>query len=140
MDERLFKIMARHLKYDEEEQKLFKERKENREILEKIAKIKNMEIVAEIISAKGCNTGHEKGQKFYFDGAGNLISEKLPKKSCIFLLGSLSAHIFAIHELVYAGIDPADIKLRFPRIGCADVGVENCGWGKVIVETSVITK
>jgi len=139
MDERLFKIMGRHLKYDEEEQTLFKDRSENREILEKIASIKSMEIVAEIVSAKGCNTGHEIGQKFYFDGAGNLIAEKLPKKTCIFLLGSLSAHIFAIHELVYAGINPADIKLRFPRIGCADVGVENCGWGKVIVETSVIT-
>jgi uncharacterized repeat protein (TIGR04076 family) len=140
MDERLYKIMKRHLKYDEEELKLFKERKENRDILEKIGEIKNMEIVVEIISAKGCNSGHEKGQKFYLDGAGNLISKKLPEKCCIFLLGSLSAHIFAIHELVYAGINPADIKLRFPRVGCADVGVENCGWGKVIVETSVITK
>jgi hypothetical protein len=132
--------MKRHLKYDEEELKLFKERKENRDILEKLTEIKNMEIVVEIISAKGCNTRHEKGQKLYFDGAGNLISEKLPGKCCIFLLGNLSAHIFAIHELVYAGINPADIKLRFPRIGCGDVGVKNCGWGKVIVETSVITK
>jgi uncharacterized repeat protein (TIGR04076 family) len=139
MDERFYKIMKRHLKYDEEEITLFKARRENRDILEKIADIKKMEIVVEIVSAKGCNTGHEIGQKFYLDGAGNLISEKLPGKCCIFLLGNLPSHVFAIHELVYAGINPADVKLRFPRIGCGDVGVENCGWGKVIVETSVIT-
>jgi hypothetical protein len=137
MDERLFKIMKKRLKYDDNDFALFSERAANREVLGRIKEISQTRIIAEIISARGCNSQHEAGQKFFFDGAGNLLSETLPRKTCIFLLANLQPAFIAIHELIYAGINPEDIKLRFPRVGCLDVGVENCGWGKVISEVSV---
>lgn len=137
MDERLFKLMKRHLKYDADEFELFKERPENRDILERIRDVTRIEIVAEVVSAKGCNSKHFVGQKIYFDGAGNLNAAKSPDRICIFLLGNLPGLVFSIHELLYAGIELNDLRLRFPRTGCSDVGVENCGWGHVIAEVSV---
>lgn len=137
MDERLFKLMKRHLKYDGDQYKKFRDRPENREILEKIGEITRMEIVARVVSASGCNSGHAVDQEIVFDGAGNLIAAKSPQKICIFLLGNLPGLVFSIHELIYAGITPEELRLRFPRTGCSDVGVENCGWGHVIVEVSV---
>ena len=138
MDERLFKLMKRHLKYNDVEFEQFKKRPENRDVLERVQDFTRIEIVAKVVAAKGCNSKHFVGQKIYFDGAGNLIAEKSPAKSCIFILGSLPGMIFSIHELLYAGIEPKNIRLRFPRTGCFDVGVENCGWGHVIVEVSVV--
>lgn len=137
MDERLFKLMKRHLKYDNDQFEKFCNRPENREILERIGDITRMEIVARVVSASGCNSGHAVGQEIVFDGAGNLIAEKSPDKICIFLLGNLPGLVFSVHELIYAGIRPEELRLRFPRTGCSDVGVENCGWGHVIVEVSV---
>jgi len=33
------------------------------------------------VESHGCNSRHPVGDKFYFDGAGNLLSELSPKKS-----------------------------------------------------------
>ena len=140
MDERLLKIMKRRLKYDDEEFQLFKDRPENLEVLDRVKQIAETEIVVEVVSTRGCNSQHTVGQKFYLDGAGNLLSNKSPSSSCIFLLGNLPHVVYAIHELIYAGIEPEAIRLRFPRVGCGDVGVENCGWGRVIVEVRVQRK
>ena len=140
MDERLLKIMKHRLNFNDEDFKLFKKRPENLEILERAKQIAEIEIAVEVVSSKGCNSRHRVGQKFYLDGAGNLLSSKSPSACCIFLLGNLPHFVYAIHELIYAGVEVEDIRLRFPRVGCGDVGVENCGWGHVIVEIDVHRK
>ena len=140
MEERLFKLLKRHLKYNNDDFELFQQRPENAEILEKLKLFADFDIVMEVVSARGCNSRHEPGQKWTFDGAGNLLADKSPPSSCIFMLGNVGHAVYSIHELLYAGIPPEKIRLRFPRVGCSDVGVENCGWGKVIAEVSVQPK
>ena len=77
----------------------------------------------------------QKGDKFYLDGAGNIISKLSPKRMCIFPLASLASLVFGIHELFYAGIDPNE--MRFKRTGCLDVGVHCGGWGHIVMEVRV---
>ena len=40
-------------------------------------------IIAEVVESHGCNSQHVVGDKFYFDGAGNLPTNLCPKKVCI---------------------------------------------------------
>ena len=114
---------------------LFKENPRNEEVLSKATALMNKTIIAEVIESHGCNSQHNVGDKFYLDGAGNLISNRCPKRMCIFMMSSLAALVFGAHELFYAGIDPND--MRFNKAGCNDVGVRCGGWGHIAVALRV---
>jgi uncharacterized repeat protein (TIGR04076 family) len=75
------------------------------------------------------------GDKFYLDGVGNLISKLCPKRMCIYAVQSLAQGVFAANELLYAGVDPNE--MRFKMAGCGDVGLQCGGWGRVVMEISV---
>ena len=130
-----WKFYQTHLRYTNEEMEVFKENPRNEEIIAKAPELMNKTLIAEVVESHGCNSEHKIGDKFVFDGAGNLITKLCPKKCCIYALCSLSAGIFASNELFYAGVDPNE--MRFKRVGCFDVGVKCGGWGRVIMELSV---
>jgi uncharacterized repeat protein (TIGR04076 family) len=92
-------------------------------------------IVAEVVASHGCNTRHQVGDKFYFDGAGNLITKLNPNRICIHALSALSGPIYVANELFYADVDPNEMRLN--RVGCFDVGVRCGGWGHIAMELKI---
>ena len=129
-------FMQKHLGYNDDEMKLFRQNPRNEDVISKAGDLMSKTIVAEVVEANGCNSGHKTGDKFIFDGAGNLLTKLNPKKICCFALGGmLPGLIFAANELLYAGVDPN--KMRFKRTGCFDVGVKCGGWGHIIMEIRV---
>lgn len=135
LNEENWKFYQTHLGYTDEEMKLFKENPRNEEVISKAPELMNKTIIAEVVEAHGCNSQHKPGDKFIFDGAGNLITSQNPKRCCIYALSSLSIGVFASNEMVYAGLDPNEMK--FKRVGCFDVGIKCGGWGRVIMELRV---
>jgi len=121
-----------HLGYNDEEMKLFTDDPKNLKVLSRSPGLLNKTIVVEIIESQNCNSHHKAGDKFYFDGAGNLITKMNPKRLCIFALQPLGAMIYGLHELFYSGID--NPKAAFNRAGCVDVGVKCGGWGHIVME------
>ena len=89
-------------------------------------------LVAEIVESKGCHSGHVKGQKLFFDSAGNLLTREAPERVCAFLMPNLTVMINAFFENLLNGRDPNEVM--FNRTGCYDVGPACGGWGHVIVE------
>ncbi|MFC2088917.1 hypothetical protein ACFLSX_04885 [Calditrichota bacterium] len=130
-----WKIMEKHLGYNKEEMRLFKKNPRNNDVLDKVPELMNKTIISEVVDSKGCNSQHKVGDKFYFDGAGNLLTKLCPKKICAYALSAAAPLIFTANELIYAGVDPNDI--RFKRVGCFDVGLECGGWGRVVMEIKV---
>jgi uncharacterized repeat protein (TIGR04076 family) len=124
-----------HLGYTDEEMTIFKENKRNIDVLSKAPALMNKTIVVEVVQSHGCNSQHKKGDKLYFDGAGNLITKLAPTRICIYALSSMAKLIFASNELFYAGNDPNE--MRFKRTGCFDVGVQCDGWGHIVIELRV---
>lgn len=120
------------LGYTNEEMRLFKENPRNIDVLIKAILLMNKTIIAEVVESHGCNSLHKVGDKFIFDGAGNLITKLCPKRICIYALGSIAPLVFASNELLYAGVDPNE--MRFKRTGCFDVGVRCGGWGRIVME------
>jgi uncharacterized repeat protein (TIGR04076 family) len=135
MDERAWKTFQQHLGYNDEEMKKFRENPRNTDVLAKAPALMSKTIVATVVDSHGCNSEHKAGDKFYFDGAGNLITKLCPKRICIYALSSIAGLIFTSNELSYAGIDPN--QMRFKRAGCFDVGVQCGGWGHIVLELSV---
>ncbi len=132
ISEEQWKKIQEHLGYTDEELQLFKKNPRNEEILLKGMDLLDKTIVAEVVDSHGCNSQHKVGDKFYFDGAGNLLTKSCPNKICIYALSPLASLIFASNELIYAGVNPNDT--RFKRTGCFDVGVRCGGWGHIVLE------
>jgi len=130
-----WKFMQEYLGYTDEEMRLFRRNPRNKDVLSKAAALMNKTIIAEVVASNGCNSHHKVGDKFYFDGAGNLITGLSPKRICIYALAAVAPWVFASNELLYAGIDPNES--RFKRTGCFDVGVQCGGWGRIILELRV---
>jgi uncharacterized repeat protein (TIGR04076 family) len=136
MSEDKWKMMQKHLGYSDEEMKIFWTNPRNEDVLSKTGLMLNKTIVAEIIESQGCDSGHQVGDKFYFDGRGVSLLTKLgPSRICIFALHSVALAMPALAELLYAGIDPNE--MRFKRFGCPDVGIKCGGWGHIVMELRV---
>jgi uncharacterized repeat protein (TIGR04076 family) len=134
IDERIWNIMQKRLGYSDEEQMLFRDNPRNEQVLAKGAELSSTLFVIEVIDSHGCNSRHKKGDKIYLDGYGNLLRDKNPEKLCIFMIGQTQSLIFAAQELIYAGINPNE--MRFNAVGCGDVGLKCGGWGKVTMKLS----
>ncbi len=137
-DERILKILQRRFGYNEKELNVFKSNPRNMEIIARGKELQNKMIVLEVVESKGCNSNHKAGDKFYFDYAGNLLTEKCPSRVCGYSLNSALMMIFTANEMLFAGIDPNRIK--FKRAGCFDVGIECGGWGRIVLELKIEDK
>ena len=135
VDKDTWDMFQKHLKYSDTEMQQFMGNPVNAVVINKSEQIANKTIVAEVVAARGCNSQHKVGDRFFFDGSGNLLTKLGPKRICIYILQPMAQIIYGISELAYAGVDPDSLKFRYA--GCFDVGVEHCGWGRVIVKVSV---
>ena len=135
IDESTRNIIQKHFDYTDEEMKIFMENPRNEDVFSKAPVLMNKTIILEVVESHGCNSQHKTGDKFYFDGAGNLITKLSPKRICIYALSSVANLIFTSNELFYAGANPNE--MRFKRTGCFDVGVKCGGWGRIVMEIKV---
>ena len=135
INERVWKIMQKRLGYSDEEMALFRADPRNADVLSKGADLANKRIILEVVESHGCNSRHKVGDRFYFDGTGNLLTDLCPKKVCAYSLSSALMMVFAANEMMYAGVDPNQI--RFKRAGCFDVGLHCGGWGRIVLELRV---
>jgi len=135
ISEDVWKYLQTRLGYTDDEMKKFRQNPKNEDIISKAPALMNKTIVVEVIDSYGCNSQHKVGDKFYFDGAGNLLTELCPKRICIHALSAVEMAIWAAGQLFYAGVDPNG--MRFNRLGCPDVGVQCGGWGHIAMEIRV---
>jgi uncharacterized repeat protein (TIGR04076 family) len=133
--EEVLKFIQGRLGYTDEEMKIFMENPRNEDVLSKAPALMNKTIIAEVVESHGCNSQHKVGDKFYFDGAGNLLTKLCPKRICVYALSSIATLIFTSNELFYAGVEPNE--MRFRRAGCFDVGVRCGGWGRIVMDLRV---
>jgi len=133
--DKIWKDYQNRLGYSDEEIKQFKKNPRNVDIVSKAPALMEKTIVVEVVESHGCNSRHKVGDKFYFDGSGNLLTKLCPSRICFGALNAIPPLISCVHELFYAGFDPNE--MRFKRAGCTDVGLECGGWGRLVMEIRV---
>ncbi|MFX1451319.1 MAG: hypothetical protein ACFFCM_10780 [Promethearchaeota archaeon] len=138
MSKKIQEFLKSHLGYTDKEMELWLQNPRNQEALFKIPSLLQKTIVIEVVESHGCSSLHKVGDKFYFDGPGNLITKLSPKRVCIYALSEMERLIFAAQELFYAGIDPNEMRIK--RVGCFDIGLKCGGWGRIILELKFIDK
>ena len=138
VDEIVLQIIQKRLGYNKEEFELFKSNPRNIELIARYKELSKNNIVLKVVESKGCNSNHKVGDKFYFDYAGNILTDLCPSKICGYSLNSALMMVFAANEMIFAGVDPN--KIRFKRASCFDVGIECGGVGRIVLELSIEDK
>lgn len=134
-DKRLLKIIKKRFGYNDEDIDSFKKNPRNIELIKRNREFSNTRFILEVVESKGCNSNHKIGDKFYFDFAGNILTELCPPKICGYSLNSSMMMIFTANEMLYAGVNPEEI--RFKKASCFDVGIECGGWGRIVLELKI---
>jgi len=134
-DDDVWKFIQKHLGYTDDELELFRNNPKNIDIISKAPALMKKTIIAKVVASEGCNSQHHVGDRFYFDGVGNLITKLNPKRICVHALSALSGPIYVANELFYAGVNPNEMRLN--RVGCFDVGVRCGGWGHIAMEIKI---
>jgi uncharacterized repeat protein (TIGR04076 family) len=132
VSEDVWKPLQKHMGYSDGEMQQFKSDPRNIDVISKTTALLSKTFVAEVVEAHGCDSQHKVGDKFYIGGHGNLLTKLCPKKVCLFALIPVATLIYAANELIYAGVDPNE--MRFKRVGCSDVGLKCGGWGHIVME------
>ena len=130
--EQISKMIQKRLRLEDKEFQAIKDSPKFQRLFDNILGGSRYRLVAEIVESKGCHSGHVKGQKLFFDSAGNLLTREAPERVCAFLMPNLTVMINAFFENLLNGRDPNEVM--FNRTGCYDVGPACGGWGHVIVE------
>ena len=134
-EERLAKIIQRRFGYSDDELRTFLSDPRNMELVNRRQEFEKTKFVLEVVESKGCNSNHKIGDKFYFDFAGNILTGLCPPRICGYSLNSAMMMIHTANEMLYAGVDPREIK--FKRASCFDVGIECGGWGRIVLELKI---
>jgi hypothetical protein len=66
------------------------------------------------------------------------LTDRSPKKICIYALNAIVPQIFAATELLLADVNPNE--MRFNRAACFDVGVQCGGFGRIVFDIKVIDR
>ena len=135
VDESTLAAFQHMLGYTDEEFEIWKAVPRNLRLAEHMTELANYRLVVEVLKSHGCVMHHEVGDKFYFAGNGALLCTEGPPHICAGALGPLMTFTYRIVDKVGAGLDP--MKYSFDRVTCADVGLENGGWGQILMEVRV---
>lgn len=130
-----WKFIKKRLGYTDEEMQSFRENPRNEDVLSKAPTLLKKTVIVEIVDSHGCNSQHKVGDRFYFDGKGNLLTALGPKNVCVYALNAITPQIFTAIEFLFADVDPNTMK--FNRAACFDVGLECGGWGRIVMEIRV---
>ena len=140
MAEEVIKKYGQRVGYTGSEIKTFHEGEHRVRHVKRLSKAAPLySIEAEIVKARHCNSGHEKGQKFILDIDGNFITKLCPKRMCVYLTSQLTIPVALINERLSEGHNPNDFHfMRYVR--CLDVGVECLGYGEVMLKVQVVPR
>ena len=130
--EAMIEIIRKRLALEGEELAAVLENPKYQRLFKNAVKDSRYRLVAEVVSSKGCHSGHTVGQRIVFDSAGNLLTRQCPERICAFLMPNLAVLVNAFFENLMNGRDPNEVM--FNRTGCFDVGPLCGGWGHVQVE------
>jgi uncharacterized repeat protein (TIGR04076 family) len=135
ISEKVWQSYQKHLGYNDDEMKIFRQNPRNADVVSKAPALINKTIVIEVVEAHGCASRYKAGDRFVFDGSGNLLTKLCPGRICFGAMAAMPPLISIAHELFYAGVDPNE--MRFKRLGCSDIGIRCGGWGRVIMEIRI---
>jgi hypothetical protein len=140
MSEEKLKRYARRVGYTDSEIELFRESGHRIRHIDRLSEAASLySIVAEVVEAHHCNSGHQVGQRLVLDVDGSFITKLCPPRMCVYLLAQLTVPIALINERMSEGLEPKDFHFM-RQVRCPDVGVKCLGYGEVKLKIEIVQR
>ncbi|MBI5568563.1 MAG: hypothetical protein HY914_01310 [Desulfomonile tiedjei] len=131
---------GKRVQYSDEELKTFRENGHRVRHVERLSEAaSHYSIVAEVVAARNCNSGHSPGQRFVLDMDGNFITKLCPKRMCVYLVSQLTIPVALVNERLSEGLAPNDFHFM-RQVRCPDTGVDCLGYGEVMLKVEVVPR
>ncbi len=100
-------------------------------LLDRGHKFDEYRLVAEVVEARNCLARHKVGERYVFHGSGFLLPEESSvRRFCLWAMAPLLPFSYMFYDRISLDADPTSFAID--SVGCADVGIECGGYGKVI--------
>lgn len=119
--------------YSEEEWQMWLDDPKNLSIIQRYAEYGRYQLVAEVTKSRGCALGHKVGDRLIFSPLGGFVGKEPAGEVCAGAIAPLLYNVNSVFASIAGGVDPQKLML-FNHVRCLDVGVENGGWGEVVME------
>jgi len=134
-DKAMLTFIREMLGYTDAQWETWKANPRNLKIAPNLMDVVKYKVVAEVTSASGCGAGHKVGDRIVFGGDGTLLCRENPDRICVGLLSPVNPIVGSVLDKICNGEDPT--QMAFNKVHCIDVGVDQGGWGEVVVEVRV---
>ena len=137
--EEFLPMFQEHMHYTDEQMELFKEVPQRTDSFIKFGseEMQKWTLVVEVVKSHGCANGQKVGDRMFFRQACGILDPEISDPFCAFCLSAkIIAVINTLHNLMLQGVDPR--KFYNKGITCYDSGIENGGWGLVVMDAFVI--
>jgi uncharacterized repeat protein (TIGR04076 family) len=135
VNENVLEMMKQTFGYTDEEWERWKAEPRNMHIAERMPDFMKYRVVVEVLKSHGCAMMHKPGDKFYFNASGALLCKKGISHICAGALAPVLPFALGVLDKIGAGLDPT--QFSFNRFRCVDVGLDNGGWGDILMEARV---
>jgi uncharacterized repeat protein (TIGR04076 family) len=133
--EQFWQRFQQHMNYTDAEMEIFKADPDKVKMVTETRDFVKCNIIAEVIESHGCHAQHRVGDRIVMDGNGQMITKQCPDKVCLFAASALHPSVSAIYERFVSHSDPK--HERSSVVQCSDIGLENDGWGKILMKVYV---
>lgn len=133
--EEIWRRFQKHMGYTDEELAVFRSDPVKVKMVTGTPEFVKARVVAEVVESHGCHARHRVGDKFIMTAGGQLMADECPRRMCLFALGPVSQQLPAIYERLISKSDP--LCERFTMVQCTDVGLDQGGWGKILMKVYV---
>ncbi len=135
VSENVLEMMKQTFGYTDEEWEQWKAEPRNMQMAERMPDFMKYRIVVEVLKSHGCAMMHKPGDKFYFNASGALLCKKGISHICAGALMPVLPFAWGVLDKIAMGQDPT--KIAFNHARCIDVGLDNGGWGEILMEVRV---
>ncbi len=136
INEKILEGYKRVLGYDDQQWDLWRSNPHNIRIAEALVEAQKYTVVAEVVKSCNCAAGHKEGDLFIFTGSGSFVRKEPDGPVCLGALGPLIPMLNTeVLNTIMAERDPQHVV--WDMVHCTDVGVDNGGWGEILMRIQV---
>ena len=137
--EEFLPMFQKHMQYTDEQMEIFQKEPKRTDSFIKFGseEMQKWTLVVEVKKSHGCANGQKVGDRMFFRQGCGILDTEISDPFCAFCLSSkIIMVINTVQNLILAGVSPHNFYNK--AITCYDSGVENEGWGLVVMEAFVI--
>lgn len=120
--------------FDEAEMEELKNSPKQLRVLRAARRLVRARIIAEVVSAKGCEA-HKVGDRYVYTGTGRLLPQESCQWLCSWAIAPVVPLVFMVYDRISSGLDPSDMV--FDHVKCLDTGVKCGGFGETYLKVTV---